>query len=151
MGQIEEDCSGVAEALRRAFPGIGAVAPLRRIGEGFSSLVVETAGGLVFRIGKNRFSAKGFTKEARLLPALADYLPISIPYPEWFIASSEDFPHGVMGYRKLCGRSLSPDLLEKENEATVAGDVARLLLAMHGFRSTGPMGWGYPMQATPGP
>ena len=123
----------VAEALEIAFPEIGAVAPLTRIGEGFSSLVVEAAGAIVFRIGKNRFSAEGFAKEARLLPALADYLPISVPYPEWFIASSEDFPHGVMGYRKLRGRTLSPELLRKENEATVAGDVARLLLAMHGF------------------
>ena len=64
----------VAESLENAFPEIGAVAPLTRIGEGFSSLVVETAGAIVFRIGKNRFSAEGFAKEARLLPALADYL-----------------------------------------------------------------------------
>ncbi len=53
----------VAEALEIAFPEIGAVTPLRRIGEGFSGLVVETAAGLVFRIGKSRFSAGGLPLE----------------------------------------------------------------------------------------
>lgn len=131
--QLDHDLSGAAEALRKAFPRIGAVAPLRRLGEGFSSLVVETAGAIVFRIGKNRLSAEGFAKEARLLPALASYLPISIPKPEWFVASSADFPYGVMGYRKLPGQTLSPDLLRKENEGTIAADVARLLVALHSF------------------
>ena len=149
MGQRDEDFSGVAEALRRAFPGVGAVTPLRRIGEGFSSLVVETAGGLIYRIGKSRFSAEGFAKEVRLLPAIADYLPISIPDPEWFITSSEDFPHGVMGYRKLLGRSLSPDLIRKENEASIAKDVARLLVALHGFPVEKAHELGIPSAGTP--
>ena len=45
------------------------------IGEAFSSLVVETTGGLVFRIGKNRVSPEGYAKEARTL--LGEALRIS--------------------------------------------------------------------------
>ena len=38
-----------------------------------------------------------------------------------------------MGYRKLRGQTLLPDLLRGENEGTIAADVARLLLALHSF------------------
>ena len=47
------------DALARAFPDLGIVAPARVLGEGLRSRVVETADGIVLRIGKNAAAAEG--------------------------------------------------------------------------------------------
>ena len=63
-------------------------------------MAVETANGLILRIGKHPESAREYAKETALLPVLAPTLPVPIPMPRWLDFGSIDFPHGVMGYRR---------------------------------------------------
>ena len=121
------------EALQRVFPEIGAVAPLRLLNGGFRSIVVETAGGAVFRIGKNAEAWAGYLREWRLLPRLRGRLPLAVPDPRWYAAPSAHFPHGLMGYPRLPGTSLLPEHLSAANETRIASDLGGFLAALHRF------------------
>src|SRR5258708_11947469 len=110
------DLNRLGAYLLKAFPGLGVITPLRVLGAGFNSTAIETAEGLVFRIGKNDLAAQGYVKEAQLLPVLAGYLPIQIPDPQWHVRTSSDFPFGVIGYPKLPGMPLSRERLASTNQ-----------------------------------
>ncbi|MFX1251637.1 MAG: phosphotransferase family protein [Promethearchaeota archaeon] len=128
-----ENLKALAKTLEQIFPEIGAIASLKVLGEGFRSIVVETDGGQVFRIGKNSYAARGYRKEIHLLPILRPYLPFSIPEPRWYKDCSRKFPFGVMGYPKLPGQFLSPKMLSKKNQKPLTSDIARFLLSLHRF------------------
>jgi aminoglycoside phosphotransferase (APT) family kinase protein len=122
----------IAAALQRAFPGLTTVAPLSILGEGFSSRVVETPGGVVFRIPRTPEAGARYAREALLLPLLKPYLPVTIPEPHWFLAACDGFPHGVIGYPKLPGCSLDlPDLRDPSLHPAYAVQIAAVLLALH--------------------
>ncbi|MFX1535734.1 MAG: phosphotransferase family protein, partial [Promethearchaeota archaeon] len=133
MSQWYENLNALGKALEQTFPEIGTITSLKVLGVGFRSVVVERDGGLVFRIGKNVYAVKGYTKEMHLLPVLRSYLPFSIPEPRWYKNSSQKFPFGVMGYPKLPGHCLSPEMLSKKNQKHLTSDIARFLLFLHRF------------------
>ena len=95
MARWHEDLDNLEKALQHAFPDLHVVAPLKAIGEGLGSAVVETAGGIVFRIGKNAQASEGYALEERLLPALRPRLPV--PDPRWRQEASARFPFGLAG------------------------------------------------------
>ena len=64
------DWDRLRKDLQVVLPHIQIVGPLRLLGSGFNSLVLETPQGMVFRVAKNRDATKGQMKEARLLPFL---------------------------------------------------------------------------------
>ena len=70
-------------AIGRAFPWLEPIEPLRRLGEGWDSVAVETAGGIVFRFPRREATAAFLAKEARLLPFLRGALTAAVPVPEW--------------------------------------------------------------------
>ena len=121
----------IAAALQRAFPSLEDVAPLRLLGEGFRSLVVETPRQLIFRIGKNRAAVEGHALEATLLPALSGRVAAPIPNPEWYAPPSADLPFGAIGYRKLGGRPLGPERMARADEAALASQVAAFAHSLH--------------------
>ena len=121
----------LGRTLESAFPDLGRVAPLTELGEGFGSLVVETAGGVVFRIGKNSQASVGYALEERLMPVLQPLVTVPVPAPQWRLASSEQFPFGLIGYRKLAGQTLHPESLAGRDGRGVAADIARFLYDLH--------------------
>lgn len=127
------DLTQTGYALAQVFPDLGTVAPLRVLGEGFRSTVVETARGSVFRIGRNRAAAEGYAREVRLLPRLQGVVPAAVPDPRWHSHPSVHFPFGIMGYPRLQGTSLLPEILSHANVTQLASDVAAFLLALHRF------------------
>lgn len=127
------DPSRIGEALRETFPDLGTIVPLRIIGSGFRSTAVETAGGVVFRIAKNRESAEGHAKEVRLLPQLQNRLPVAVPLPTWYAQQSPHFPFGLTGYVRLEGIPFLPALLPRADVRQIASDIASSLLALHRF------------------
>jgi aminoglycoside phosphotransferase (APT) family kinase protein len=133
MAVDKDELAGIGEALLRVFPDLGAVMPLRVLGEGFRSLAAETSGGRVFRIAKHAAATEGYLTELRLLPHLRARLPIPVPDPRWYAAPSELFPFGVMGYAKLAGRPLLPEALPGADVDRLASDLASFLLALHRF------------------
>lgn len=99
------------------------------LGSGFSSLVVETPGGIVFRIARTPEAGAKYAREARLLQAIGAF-PVAIPCPEWFLESSAAFPHGLMGYRKLPGLPPEPQQQTPPERDLLAAQIAGIILAL---------------------
>ncbi len=143
------DLDMIAATLRTAFPALD-VATARVLGGGFRSLVVETDGGVVFRIARNGDAADGYARETLLLPAIGPRLPVAVPAPRWHAGPSEGFPFGVMGYPKLHGRPLQPRDLAVGNAARIARDVAAFLVALHRVPPRDVAALGLPDPSDPG-
>lgn len=127
------DLGEVGLALQRIFPRFGNIAPIRVLGDGFCSVVIETAEGHVFRVAKNPAAMAAYAKELRLLPALSACISTAIPHPRWYAEPSDDFPYGVIGHVKLPGKPLVPELLSSTNVKSIASDIADFLLDLHRF------------------
>jgi aminoglycoside 2''-phosphotransferase len=115
--------------LIATFPDAPIEPPLSLLGTGFSSVVVETANGLVFRIPKTSAAGRAYLHECQCLPMLQSRLPVAVPQPEWYSAPNVYFPHGVMGYRKLKGHIFTPD--DPMNHAPLIEGLAVFMAAMH--------------------
>jgi aminoglycoside 2''-phosphotransferase len=121
----------LAAALARRFPGAGPTSPLAVLGEGFSSLAVETPAGVVFRVARVAGAGEGYRRELRLLPLLRGRLPAAVPGPRWHAEASPGVPHGVIGYPKLPGRPVGLDDAGGAAGEELAGQVGRFLAALH--------------------
>lgn len=121
----------IEDGLRSAFPALPDLSPLALLGEGFGSLVVETAGGLVFRVARLPEAGEGYAREAQALPRLKAYLPVAIPEPQCFLPSSSAFPYGVIGYRKLPGEPLDFAAAHGSAAGVLAEQLGRVLRALH--------------------
>ncbi len=128
------ELTSIAAALGVLFPDLRSVAPVRELGRGFSSVVVETSAGVVFKVARNEEAAKGHAKEARLLPHLKATLPISVPDPRWYADPCEVLLFGAIGYDKLPGTPLHPKHLDTMvRRRMVARKLAAFLHTLHRF------------------
>ena len=125
------DLDLVGAGLRKTFPALESITPMHVLGSGFNSVALETAEGLVFRIGKNDFATPGYRKEAHILPIIAAQITTPIPNPQWYAPTSPDFPFGVIGYRKLHGTPLNPASLTSANQPSLIRSLARFMLSLH--------------------
>ncbi|CAN5350471.1 N/A [soil metagenome] len=135
MAQIPNmtrDLNRIARALKTVFPELGEVSSVAVLGEGFRSMVVETPDGDVFKIAKNWEAAAGLVKEAHVLPLIGGRLSTPVPYPLWQAGASNHFPFGALGYPKLPGKPLHPDMLAPRSFTEIAKAVAEFLLSLHG-------------------
>jgi aminoglycoside phosphotransferase (APT) family kinase protein len=119
----------LAALLQHCFPELE-VAPLRVLDVGFGSTVVETAGGIVFRIARHARAAEGHAREWELLPQLVGRLPATVPEPRWRIEPNDEFPFGGIAYRKLAGEPATAS----DGSVELARDVAGFLSALHALR-----------------
>lgn len=128
------DLQVLATHLRAAFPAAPTVTPLTDMGEGFGSLVIETANGIVFRIAKHAEARRGHQRERQVLPVIRRHVSgLRVPHMKYYLDTSAAFPFGVIGYEKLPGRPLFPGDIDEENGARIAGQVAEFLTALHGI------------------
>jgi aminoglycoside phosphotransferase (APT) family kinase protein len=93
----------IGSAIERRFPDADPVRPLRMIGSGFRSVALETPAGVVFLVGSSPDAAGDYAKEWRVGAFLAEQLGALVPMPRWYATPCDEFPHGVLGYRKLPG------------------------------------------------
>jgi aminoglycoside phosphotransferase (APT) family kinase protein len=119
----------IGERLQRRFPEL-VIEPLTVLDIGFGSTVVETPGGIIFRIARHERAARGQARELVLLPQLHERLPVAVPKPEWRVEPGDDFAFGAIGYRKLGGTPLEPG----EESEQLARDVAAFLRGLHDLR-----------------
>jgi aminoglycoside 2''-phosphotransferase len=133
MADQSLDLDAIGAGLATLFANLDSIMPLHVLGSGFSSLVVETAGGIVFRIARNDRAARQHAKEARLLPQLKSFLPLPIPEPQWYAGPSDTFPFGLIGYHKLAGVPLHSRRLAPSSRRSIALALASFLRALHGF------------------
>jgi aminoglycoside 2''-phosphotransferase len=116
--------------LAATFPHIEIHPPLQLLDDGFSSFVFETADGIVFRVGRTQAASAAYQKESRLLPLLQQ-LPVPVPRPICHAAHTEHFPHGVIGYHKLPGDSLTPAHIAADTRDALIAAIAGFLYALH--------------------
>lgn len=139
--------SEIEDSLERLFPTL-AVRPLRELDVGFGSVVVETADGVVFRVARSVETAAGHRLETALLPALVDWLPAAVPVPEWHVEPGRGgLAFGAIGYPKLAGETLSPDLVGVRS-AGLAAELAEFFRRLHAFPVTEAERLGVPRART---
>jgi aminoglycoside 2''-phosphotransferase len=139
-----DNLAGLAADLRATFPRLRVAAPLRVLGAGFRSLVVETGDGVVFRVAKNREAAQGHAREAALLPAMRGHLSLAIPDVRWYTGPCARFPFGVIGYRKVPGMPLEPSRLMEADTSALAAALGAFLHALHSFPAPEALALGVP-------
>jgi aminoglycoside phosphotransferase (APT) family kinase protein len=133
MADSVDDLAGLAADLSATFPGLRVAMPLRVLGVGFHSLVVETGDGIVFRVAKNREATEGPAREAALLPALRSHLSLATPDVRWYTGPCARFPFGVIGYPKVPGMPLDPSRLTPADTSALAAASGAFLHALHSF------------------
>ena len=130
MAAPPTDHTTIARGISATFPDLGNVIVGKTLGVGFNSIAVEADACLVFRIARTAGTANRFAMETRLLPILSDRLAVAVPEPKWFSATSEHFPLGVIGYEKIEGMTLKPELL-RGSDGSIAAQIADVMLALH--------------------
>jgi hypothetical protein len=134
------DLEQLARDLTSVFPDLGPIAPLRVIGRGSRSLAIETAGGVVLRIGRRPEAIVGYEREFRLLPLIVGRLPIAIPRPLYRATPDDRFPFGIIGYQALPGASLQPSMLARADIGNVARAISLPPHAAHRSHRGGAVG-----------
>ncbi len=127
------DLARMARALDECFPELAPSAPLALLDHGFNSVVVQTSGAIILRVGRSAHSYAGYSLEHRLLPTIAARLPVEIPSPSWLIEPCKDFACGAIGYPKIEGRTLSLELFRHIDHGALAAAIAEILVALHGL------------------
>jgi aminoglycoside phosphotransferase (APT) family kinase protein len=102
---FEPDLEGLAAAIERTFPDLRQEGSLSLLGRGFRSMAVETAGGVVLKIGRLPEAADDYAAEWRIRRFVANHLSDILPGPRWYAEPGADFPYGALGYRKLSGET----------------------------------------------
>ncbi len=128
------DLAAVARVLEEACPAAAPVAPLRVLGEGYFSVAVATASGMVFRLGTAPDVFTRYQKEWRVLPWLAmQALPLAVPAPRSLLQPGPDFPFGGIGYPLIEGRALTQADVAGPHRARFVEQIAAFNLALHGL------------------
>lgn len=94
---------GLAERLiGTQFPSLGSIRVSARHG-GVDHHAVEINDTWIFRFPKRAECEAMLSRELRLLPELASFMPVQVPEYEFIGAPSHEFPCLFAGYRKLPG------------------------------------------------
>lgn len=131
MNKPEIDLDEVAANLLAEFPDAGEIAPCTVLGHGFGSVVVETAGGMVFRIARIPGVHEAFARQRDLLAVVGPRVPAAVPQPKWLTGPCEGFKYGAMGYKKVPGQLLTEELFYAADHAAFTAGLARFLVALH--------------------
>lgn len=124
------------------------LAPSRVIflGEGCDSTAFTVNGQWVFRFPKNEEVERQIDIESRILPRLAERLPVAVPTFRFQAAASPRFPRCFVGYPKLPGEPairLPPGAVQLD---VVIEPLARALSALHAFPLDAARSAGVPEQ-----
>jgi aminoglycoside 2''-phosphotransferase len=127
----EGEIAAVCVALEKAAPAqVGR--EFRLLGEGFGSVALESAGGVVVLVAKNDVGRGSRAISLRLLPELRGRLDFETPFPVWHLEGSAGIPYGAFAYRKLPGVPVK-DIPPGELSPELSDDVARFLSELHEF------------------
>jgi aminoglycoside 2''-phosphotransferase len=124
----------IAAMLEREHPHLQApIRPLAVLGDGYVSLAVQTASGIVIRLPKRPDSAAVAAASGRLLSLLGPTLPVNVPVPAWQGAPSSACPWGFSAYRKVEGMQIDVAALDAAATQRLAAQLGTFLAALHAF------------------
>lgn len=116
--------------VERAFPELAPV-QAERLSEGWDNAVFLVNGEFAFRFPRRRIAVPLLERELRLLPRLADRLPLPIPVPRFAGRPDADDPWPFYGHRLLPGRTMLDRQLDDARRRRLAAPLARFLRALH--------------------
>jgi aminoglycoside 2''-phosphotransferase len=126
------DAQACRETLERCLPDL-CIRTVRPITTGWDSYVLEVNGELIFRFPRRPEIEAGLEKEVRLLPELAPALPLPVPRFEFVGHRREGCPRPFVGYRKLPGVALDPEVLKPGRVPHIARQLGSFLSALQRF------------------
>jgi aminoglycoside 2''-phosphotransferase len=116
------------DAITKQFPHLAPVS-VSHLGEGCDSIAVLVNDEWVFRFPKTVDVERQLAMEARLLPLLADRLPLPVPRFHYHGLPDEHFPRHFVGYPKITGRpalGVEPGVVGSDEIARVGQFLAAL-------------------------
>lgn len=124
--------------IRDQFPDVAATRA-EPFGQGWDNTMLLVDGDLLFRFPRREIAVRALAAEARVLPRIADAVPLDVPRPEWIGEPAPAFPWPFIGYRMLRGRTGCAVRLTKEQRMAVAEPLAQFVRALHDI-DPGPVG-----------
>jgi thiamine kinase-like enzyme len=123
--------------LELAFPSLENISPIIQIGYGFNSTVIKTNSNIVFKLAKNSRTQRSYYLEYNLLKKINQYFKeISIPYPIYYKHSMTEFPYGIIGYKEITGKILSPFDITYKSESKYISQFANIINTIHSIPLT---------------
>ena len=101
--------------------------------EGWDSVAVAVNGEFIFRFPKRRDVEPQYQIEHRLLPALAEALPLPIPDVAFFWPGGTAYPSMFIGHHLIDGAQLTAAHLTPEHTAGLGRQIGQFLSALHRF------------------
>ena len=120
------------ELLRAQFPEVAAKRA-KPFGQGWDNTMLLVDGEWLFRFPRREVAVHALATEAKVLPRIADALPLEVPRPEWIGEPTEAFPWPFIGYRMVRGRTGCGVCLTAEQRMTAAEPLAEFVRALHGI------------------
>ncbi len=127
---VEITDSLVERLIRSQFPEMP-LRSLERIGLGWDNAAYLADGDTVFRLPRRAVAAHLVTREARILPLLAEHLPLPIPIPTHLGKSTDEYPYDFVGFRFMPGQTACSLSLSDREPGALAPELGRFLSALH--------------------
>jgi len=121
-----------AAVIKDLFPEIE-IGSLRRIEQGWDNLLLEIDEALLFRFPRRLEQEPQLLKEIRLLPRLAEVLPLAVPNPSFVYEGGGHYASPFFGYRKIGGVPLSREHFASDHTQRLVRQLAGFLSALHRF------------------
>lgn len=118
------------QLIEQQFPEL-APATIYPLGEGYDNTVYLVNERYVFRFPRRQIAVGLLRAEGKLLPKLADRLPLQTSKPRFFGVPSELYPWPFLGYELVRGQL--PVALTQEERTLSVVDLAHFLRALHDF------------------
>ena len=116
--------------IRDQFPDIAATRA-EPFGQGWDNTMLLVDGDLLFRFPRRQIAVRALAAEARVLPRIADALPLDVPRPVWIGEPTEAFAWPFIGYRMLRGRTGCGVGLTIEQRMAAAEPLAQFVRTLH--------------------
>ena len=131
----------VRSLLQEQFPELTPM-KVKPFGEGWDNALFLVNDLYVFRFPRRSIAVELLEMENRLLPSLAQLLPLPIPNPQLIGRPTENYPFVFAGYQRLQGTVSYVMKLTEETRAKSAVPWARFLRALHSVSVEDALQWG---------
>jgi aminoglycoside phosphotransferase (APT) family kinase protein len=122
--------------IREQFPELDA-REIRPLGSGWDNTAYLVDGAVVFRFPRKASTVALLERESRVMPRLADRLPLAVPDPQWIGRATERFPWSFTGYPRLAGVSADAANLSEAERMEAAVPLGAFLAALHAVPADG--------------
>lgn len=116
--------------IRTAHPNLNTNSVVE-LGAGWDNLAILADGTHVFRFPRRRIALEFLEQETRLLPSLAEHLPLPIPQPLGWVSAPEHYPWPFAGYPLLAGTTADRARLDPAQRLALAPRLGHFLRALH--------------------